>query len=84
MTKAKAHTFTLGGERVTLTPGQLVRAARKIEPEPVRLHGVVIEGRLFPPKQVVSAATGVDRLNFPTHEAIRVLRTLGFTPERQT
>ncbi len=50
--------------------------------EPVREHYVVVSGRRFPPKQVISCATGVDRADFTTHQARRILRRLGFVTAR--
>jgi hypothetical protein len=43
----------------------------------------VVGGRRFPPKQVISAVTGLDRADFNTHQARQVLRRLGFTVGRK-
>jgi hypothetical protein len=48
----------------------------------VREHYVVIGGRRFPPKQVIASVTGIDRADFTTHQARRVLRRLGFPAAR--
>lgn len=47
-------------------------------PEPLRGHYVLVEGRRYPPKQVLSLATGLDRADFATHQARRTLKRLGF------
>jgi hypothetical protein len=51
-------------------------------PDPVREHYVVVGGRRFPPKQVISEVTGLDRADFTTHQARRVLKRLGFNAAR--
>lgn len=43
---------------------------------------VVVDGRRFPPKQVIAALTGLDRADFTSHQARTVLRRLGFTTSR--
>jgi hypothetical protein len=67
------------------------RAVADQQPEPLHAHYVVIGGKRFPPKQVISAVTGLDRADFTTHQARRILRRLGFavgrrgdSPPRQT
>lgn len=50
----------------------------EVLPEPLRDHFVVVSGRRFPPKQVLAVATGLDRADFITHQARRVLQRLGF------
>jgi hypothetical protein len=56
----------------------LERRAALLEPEPVRMHFVVVGGTRFPPKQIIAEATGVDRNDFTTNQARAVLRRLGF------
>jgi hypothetical protein len=51
-------------------------------PDPVHEHYVVVRGRRFPPKQVLSCATGLDRADFTTHQARRILKRLGFVAAR--
>jgi hypothetical protein len=52
-------------------------------PEPVRDHFVVINRRRYPPKQVVSVITGLDRAEFTSHHARRILTGLGFPAGRR-
>src|ERR1700733_1407970 len=47
-------------------------------PEPIHEHFVVINGRRWPPKQVLALVTGLDRADFTTHQARRALIRLGF------
>ena len=51
-------------------------------PEPVREHYVVVGTRRYPPKQALSEVTGLDRADFTTHQARRILMRLGFTAAR--
>ncbi len=43
---------------------------------------MVINGRRWPPKQVLALVTGLDRADFTTHQARRALTRLGFTAAR--
>ena len=74
--------FTISGQDFELE-GQTVRD-RMLErlPDPVHEHYVVISGRRFPPKQVLACVTGLDRADFTTHQARRILRRLGFVAAR--
>jgi hypothetical protein len=61
--------------------------ARKLAgqvPEPVREHYVVVEGKRFPLKQVMTLVTGLDRADFTSHQARRILSRLGFTVARRS
>lgn len=51
-------------------------------PEPLQEHFVVVEGTRYPPKQVLALVTGLDRADFTTHQARRILRRLGFVVGR--
>jgi hypothetical protein len=51
-------------------------------PEPIQEHFVVINGRRWPPKQVLAVVTGLDRADFTTHQARRAMTRLGFTAAR--
>lgn len=70
-------------QRFELDSDSVVRAMSRALPEPIRDHYVVIGGRRFPPKQVIAAVTGLDRADFTTHQARRVLRGLGFGAARR-
>lgn len=79
-----ARAVQISGQQFELDPRRVVRAVARALPEPVRDHYVVIEGRRYPPKQVIALATGLDRADFTTHQARRILRRLGFTAARRT
>lgn len=70
--------FRLGGQDVDVTPEAVQGALRDVPPETIRSHAVRIDGLLYPAKQAVAAATGLDRLDFTTVNARRVLQRLGF------
>ncbi|MGH7819557.1 MAG: hypothetical protein ACREQ9_07285 [Candidatus Binatia bacterium] len=63
---------------------EVERRLRKVMPEPLGDHYVVVGGRRFPPKQVISLVTGIDRADFNTHQARRILSRLGFTVGRRS
>jgi hypothetical protein len=74
--------FTISGRDVELDHDAVEHAVSDVLPDPVREHYVVVGGRRYPPKQVISCATGLDRADFTTHQARRVLKRLGFTASR--
>lgn len=77
-------TFKISGQSVELTPDSVAAAVAGVLPEPIHEHYVVVSGRRFPPKQLVTCATGLDRADFTTHQARRILKRLGFTAARAT
>jgi hypothetical protein len=56
---------------------------RGVPPEPLRDHYVVVCQRRYPPKQVLAQVTGLDRSEFTTHHARRILTGLGFPAGRR-
>lgn len=60
-----------------------MRSVRRFDPEPIKSHYVVVGSRRYPPKQVISAVTGLDRADFTTHQARRTLMRLGFPVGRR-
>jgi hypothetical protein len=75
-------TFTVSGRTFELEHVEVERCVRGLLPDPVQEHYVVVRGRRFPPKQVLSCATGLDRADFTTHQARRILMRLGFVAAR--
>jgi len=71
------HEFAFDAEEID-------RTLRDVMPEPLGDHYVVVAGKRFPPKQVISVATGLDRADFNTHQARRILSRLGFTVGRRS
>ena len=78
------RTFTIAGRRFALDRARVEEALARELPEPVRDHYVVVGSRRFPPKQAIRAATGLDRADFTTHQARRILSRLGFQVARRS
>lgn len=75
-------TFRISGDVYDLDAARIEQALAGVLPEPVREHYVVVSGRRYPPKQVLTSVTGVDRADFTTHQARRILKRLGFVAAR--
>lgn len=73
---------TVAKKRFELTQSEVRRAVARALPEPLHEHYVVIDGARYPPKQVLALVTGLDRADFTTHQARRILRRLGFVVGR--
>lgn len=56
--------FIFIGKRHELSREDILKAVHGVEPEPPRCHVVQVGPRVFPVKQIVSLATGLDRLDF--------------------
>ena len=74
--------FTISGQPFQLERDEVERCLLDLLPDPVHEHYVVVRGRRFPPKQVISCVTGLDRADFTTHQARRILKRLGFVAAR--
>jgi hypothetical protein len=75
-------TMTISGHQYSLNSGNIEAALQGVLPEPIHEHFVVINGRRWPPKQVLALVTGLDRADFTSHHARRVLTRLGFPAGR--
>jgi hypothetical protein len=75
-------TMTVSGRQYRLDSRSVEAALHGELPEPIREHFVVINGRRWPPKQVLALVTGLDRADFTTHQARRALTRLGFPAGR--
>jgi hypothetical protein len=75
-------TMTVSGHRYSLETRGVEAALQGALPEPIHEHFVVINGRRWPPKQVLALVTGLDRADFTTHQARRALTRLGFPAGR--
>lgn len=75
---------TIAQREFDLDAAEIERRLRDVLPEPLGDHYAVIEGKRFPPKQVISLVTGLDRADFNTHQARRILSRLGFTVGRRS
>ncbi|PZS36522.1 MAG: hypothetical protein DLM58_01610 [Pseudonocardiales bacterium] len=72
----------VGGRPFDFSKDEIERRMRQEEPESIREHLVEVNGRSFPPKQVLATVTGWNRTTFTTMEAQRVLTRAGFTCRR--
>jgi hypothetical protein len=71
-------------QKFAFDAAEIEQLLRDVMPEPLGDHFVVVDGRRFPPKQVISLMTGLDRADFNTHQARRILSRLGFTVGRRS
>jgi hypothetical protein len=76
-TRIADHDFTIDSVEVE-------RRLRRVMPEPLGEHYVVVVGKRFPPKQVIALISGLDKADFNTHQARRILSRLGFTVGRRS
>jgi hypothetical protein len=75
-------TMTVSGHQYDLDAPSVEASLQGALPEPIHEYFVVINGRRWPPKQVLALVTGLDRADFTTHQARRALTRLGFTAAR--
>jgi hypothetical protein len=74
----------IAGRSFSLRASQVERSMRMVLPEPLRDHFIVVGRRRYPPKQVLGEVTGLDRAEFTTHHARRILTGLGFAAGRRS
>jgi hypothetical protein len=84
MAETPAKAVTIAKRHFTLRADRVERALRQALPEPITSHYVVICKRRYPPKQAISLVTGLDRADFTTHQARRILTGLGFPAGRRS
>jgi hypothetical protein len=75
-------TVTVSGRQYDLDSRSVEAALQETLPEPIHEHFVAVNGRRWPPKQVLAWVTGLDRADFTTHQARRTLTRLGFPAGR--
>ncbi len=75
---------TIAQQEFVLDGDEVSRRLRAVMPEPLGDHYVVVGGKRYPPKQVIGLVTGLDRADFNTHQARRILSRLGFTVGRRS
>jgi hypothetical protein len=73
----------IAGQPFVLRRSDVVHALSDVDPEPIASHFVIVGSRRFPPKQVISEVTGLDRADFTSHQARRTLMGLGFSAGRR-
>lgn len=75
--------FTIAGRRLYLKDEDVRHRLQGVDPGPLRVHVVDVDGVVFPVKEAFAIATGLDPLDFNTNQARGVLKRLGFTVSRQ-
>lgn len=70
--------FVLNGAVYRLDTDTVIERVRGVPPEPVRAHGVRVDGVAYPVKQAFELASSIPRAEFTSHTAMRHLRRLGF------
>lgn len=83
MPETSLKEVTIAKRRFELRRDRVERMMRQILPEPLTSHYVVIGRHRYPPKQVIALVTGLDRADFTSHQARRVLMGLGFPVGRR-
>jgi hypothetical protein len=83
MATAPPKVVKVAKQRFELRRDQVERTMRYVLPEPITSHYVVIDQRRYPPKQVIGVLTGIDRADFTSHQARRILMGLGFAAGRR-
>ena len=74
---------TIAGRQFDIASDEVRRVSHRLDPEPIDVLFTVVDGRRFPPKQIVEALTGLDRADFNSHQARSLLMRLGFAVERR-
>lgn len=75
-------TFRIAGKAFDLDRTSVEAAVAAELPDPILEHYVIVGGRRYPPKQILTLVTGLDRADFTTHQARRILKRLGFVAAR--
>jgi 5-methylcytosine-specific restriction protein B len=74
--------FILKKTAYELTKEQIEREMIGIEPEIIRQYYVEINGKKFPPKQVISEVLKLGKVEFTTADAANIVRRVGFKIRR--
>lgn len=83
MPETSLKEVTIAKRRFELRRDRVERMMRQALPDPLTSHYVVIGRHRYPPKQVIALVTGLDRADFTSHQARRVLMGLGFPVGRR-
>ena len=70
--------FTVSGHVLDLDPASARARLAAHPPEPTQVHWVELDGRRWPPKQALEIISGLQRSSYISHQALGVLRRLGF------
>lgn len=84
MAETASRTVTIAKQPFQLDRRRIEKEMRNVFGEPISSHYVVIGSRRYPPKQVIAMVTGLDRADFTSHQARRILMGLGFAVGRRS
>jgi hypothetical protein len=79
----KGHSVKFRGEEHWVSREDILLVASKESPRRINEYFVEINGKRYPPKQLVRSATGTKQF-FDTAAAVRLLQTLGFAIGKET
>lgn len=74
--------FILNGKAYERTREDIENSMASEQPEPVRQYFVIVNGKRFPPKQVLAKALDLGRVEFTTMAASNILQRIGFKLQR--
>jgi len=77
--KFRMEKFTIGGVEFFLSKQAVEQKLNGVDPESVREVYVEVNGKRYPIKQALAAATGLMKGGFTTHDAMRVFRKLSLS-----
>lgn len=83
MAETASRTVTIAKQPFRLDRRRIEKEMRNVLGEPISSHYVVVGRRRYPPKQVIALVTGLDRADFTSHQARRILMGLGFAVGRR-
>ena len=70
--------FILRGKAYNLTREDIEKGMIGVQPEAIRLYYVEINGKKYPPKQILSKILGLGKVEFTTMDASTTLRRIGY------
>jgi hypothetical protein len=70
--------FTQGGKRFEMERGDFEKATKSIRPGRIQKYSVLLHGKRYPIRQVVSAATGIPAIELTSNSAYRILKKFDF------
>jgi hypothetical protein len=71
-------TFTIGGEKFSLSREDVERKLKGVKPEPIQQVYVEVGGKQYPVKQALAVSADLMRSGFTTQNAVGIFRKLGF------
>lgn len=83
MAETTSRTVTISKRSFQLDRRLVEKTMLGVLGEPISSHYVVVGSRRYPPKQVIARITGLDRADFTSHQARRILMGLGFAVGRR-